>query len=171
MGAGYGYPAFGSHRGQLRAGDADRERVAAILNTAYVDGRLSKDEYDGRLESTLSARTYAELDQMLTDLPATPTTGVSPAWPTVVTPGTETNRLAIASLALGLGQFVLGPLTTIPAIVCGHIARGQIKRTGEQGAGLALAGLMLGWAAVILGILIVAGLIAFAGMHGTMHMR
>jgi peptidyl-prolyl cis-trans isomerase B (cyclophilin B) len=40
-------------------------------------------------------------------------------------------------------------------IVFGHAALHQIKRTGEQGAGLALAGLILGWAAVILAILIV----------------
>lgn len=31
------------------------------------------------------------------------------------------------------------------AIVCGHLALGQIRRTGEQGHGLALAGTVLGW--------------------------
>jgi hypothetical protein len=44
--------------------------------------------------------------------------------------------------------------------------------TGEQGEGLALAGLILGWAAVILGILFVliaVGVAMSAGMHGTMH--
>ena len=30
---------------------------------AYSEGRLSKDEYDGRLDNALSARTYADLDQ------------------------------------------------------------------------------------------------------------
>jgi hypothetical protein len=69
-----------------------------------------------------------------------------------------------------LGQFVLGPLATIPAIVFGHMARHQIRCTGEQGAGLALAGLILGWAAVILGILLIGAAIA-AGMHGTMQMQ
>src|SRR5215469_11798393 len=134
MGAGYGYPAFGSHRGQLRAGDADRDRVAALLNTAYVDGRLSKDEYDARLETTLSARTYAELDRMVADLPVGSPSGVRPVGTAVVTPATATNGLAIASLVFGLSQFVLlGPLATIPAIVCGHVARRQIRRSGEQG--------------------------------------
>jgi len=83
-----------------------------------------------------------------------------------------TNGYAIASLACGLGQFVFGPLATIPAIVFGHMARYQIKRTGEQGDGLALAGLILGWATVILGILlllIVVGVALSAGMHGAMH--
>ena len=163
MGAGYGYPAAGGERGSMRAGDADRERVTALLNTAYVDGRLSKDEYDSRLESALSARTYGDLDRLVTDLPVAPTTAVTPVGVAAVTPLAATNGLAVASLAFGLGQFVLGPLATIPAIVCGHVARRQIRRTGEQGGGLALVGLMLGWAAVILGILAIAAMIAFVG--------
>jgi Domain of unknown function (DUF4190) len=96
------------------------------------------------------------------DLPAVPPTGV-------VTPVTGINGLAIASLACGLAQFVFGPLATIPAIVFGHVARHQINRTGEPGAGLALAGLILGWAAVILAILLILGVAMSAGMHGTMH--
>jgi len=155
--------AAGGERGKMRAADADRDRVVEFLNTAYSEGRLSKDEYDGRLENALSARTYADLDQLVTDLPA--------ARATAVTPVAKTNGLAIASLACGLGQFVFGPLATIPAIVFGHVARHQIKRTGEQGAGLALAGLILGWATVILGIIliVVVGLAMSVGMNGTMH--
>jgi hypothetical protein len=80
-----------------------------------------------------------------------------------------TNGLAVASLACALAQFVFGPLAAIPAIVFGHVARHQIKRTGEQGAGLALAGLILGWAAAILAILLIVSVAASAGMHGTMH--
>ena len=161
MSAGYGYPAVGGDRGKMRAADADRDRVAAVLNTAYVDGRLSKDEYDERLERTLSARTYAELDHVVADLPVAHASGVRAASTAVVPPVAPTNGLAIASLACGLGQFVVPLLPTIPAIVLGHLARRQIKRTGEQGAGLALAGLMLGWAAVIVGIVAVLALTAF----------
>jgi hypothetical protein len=155
--------AAGGEREKMRAADADRDRVVEFLNMAYSEGRLSKDEYDGRLENALSARTYADLDRLVTDLPA--------ARATVVTPVAKTNGLAIASLACGLAQFVFGPLATIPAIVFGHVARHQIKRTGEQGAGLALAGLILGWATVILGIvlIVVAGLAMSVGMNGTMH--
>jgi hypothetical protein len=64
---------------------------------------------------------------------------------------------------------MFGPLATIPAIVLGHVARHQIRRTGEQGAGLALAGLILGWAVVILAFLLILGVGISAGMHGTMH--
>jgi hypothetical protein len=159
-------------RGKMRAADADRDRVAGFLNTAYTEGRLSKDEYDGRLERALSARTYADLDQVVTDLPVAPATVTTAAKTTVVTPVAKTNGLAIASLACGVAQFAFGPLATIPAIVCGHMARSQIKRTGEQGAGLALAGLILGWTAVILGIIfIVVGLAISIGTHGTMPMH
>jgi len=150
-------------RGTLRASDADRDSVAERLNKAFSEGRLSKDEYDSRLESAFSARTYADLDQVLIDLPAV-------GRPAPVTPVTGYNSLAIASLACGIAQFMVGPLATIPAIVCGHMARRQIRRSGEQGAGLALAGLMLGWAAVILGIfLLIVGVAMSARMQATMR--
>jgi hypothetical protein len=154
----------------MRAADVDRDRVAEILSTAYTEGRLSRDEYDARLDSALAARTYAELDRIVTDLPAARAAVPRPA--ATVTPLARTNGLAVASLACGLAQFAFGPLATVPAIVLGHMARSQIRRTGEQGAGLALAGLVLGWGAVILGIVLIAvGLVIAAGTHGTMPMR
>ena len=168
-------PAFaaGGERGRMRAADADRDRVVELLNLAYAEGRLSKDEYDARLDSAMSARTFADLDLLVTDLPAARPSLVPPGTATtVLTPVAKINALAIASLACGLAQFVFGPVTAIPAIVLGHVARHQIKRTGEQGAGLALAGLILGWAVVILAIiLIVVGLAVAAGMHGTVPMH
>jgi Domain of unknown function (DUF1707)/Domain of unknown function (DUF4190) len=151
----------GGEPGKMRAADADRDRVVERLNIAYSEGRLSKDEHDGRLENALSARTYADLDQLVTDLPATRATAV----PSVA----KTNGLALASLACGLAPFIFGPPVAIPAIVFGHLARRQIKRTGEQGASLALAGLILGWATVILAIVLIVGLAMSAGMHGTAH--
>jgi hypothetical protein len=170
MAAGHGYPQAGGGQGTMRAADTDRDQVAGILGTAYSEGRLSRDEYDARLESALSARTYADLDQVVTDLPAARPAVPGPAG-TVTSPA-RTNGLAVASLACGLAQFAFGPLATIPAIVLGHMARSQIRRTGEQGAGLALAGLVLGWGAVILGIVLIAVALAIAaGTHGAMPMR
>jgi len=164
MAVGQGYPVAGGGRQTMRAADADRDRVVELLNRAYSEGRLSKDEYDDRLASALSARTYADLDLVIIDLPV--------ARPTVAAPVAKTNGFAIASLACGLAQFMVGPLGTIPAIVFGHIARGQIRRTGEQGAGLALAGLILGWATVILGVIvIIVGLAVAGAMTGSMHMH
>ncbi len=148
MAVGHGYPAPGGGRGQMRAADADRDRAVSYLTTAYTEGRLAKDEYDARLETALVARTYAELDQVVTDLPGARVGPVPRRGPT------PTNGLAIASLACGVAQFAFGPLPTIPAIVLGHMARHQIKRTGEQGAGMALAGLLLGWAAIALAVIL-----------------
>jgi hypothetical protein len=142
-------------RGQMRAADVDRDRAVSFLTTAFTEGRLTKDEYDERVERALHARTYADLDMIVTDLPGARNVGTPP----VVRPK-GTNGLAIASLTCGIAQFMLGPLPTIPAIVFGHVARHQIRRTGEDGAGLALAGLILGWAAVVLGVLIVVGVAA-----------
>jgi hypothetical protein len=172
MAAEHGYPGAGGQKGTMRAADADRDRVAGILSTAYSEGRLSRDEYDARLQCALSARVYADLDDVVTDLPAAQATTPSAAARPTVTGTARTNGLAIASLACGLAQFAFGPLATIPAIVLGHMARSQIRRTGEQGAGLALAGLALGWGAVILVIAVIAVALAVAaGTHGAMPMR
>ena len=79
MAVGHGYPVPGGGRGQMRAADADRDRAVNYLTTAYTEGRLAKDEYDARLETALSARTYADLDQVVTDLPVAPATVVTTA--------------------------------------------------------------------------------------------
>ena len=54
---------------RLRVGDGEREAVAEILRQANVDGRLDGDEFQERLERCLAARTYAELDELVADLP------------------------------------------------------------------------------------------------------
>jgi hypothetical protein len=55
---------------QLRASDADRERVAEVLRRAAGEGRLGLDELEERLGSVYAARTYAELEPLTHDLPA-----------------------------------------------------------------------------------------------------
>src|ERR1700757_4562043 len=62
----------------LRASDADRERVANVLREAAGDGRLSMDELDERLDAVYAAKTYAELEPITRDLPQTPG-GAGPA--------------------------------------------------------------------------------------------
>jgi Domain of unknown function (DUF4190) len=70
-----------------------------------------------------------------------------------------TNTLAIVSLALGVASyFVLPIIGAIAAVITGHMARAQIRRTGEGGTGLALAGLILGYvhlALVVIAIIVV----------------
>ncbi len=55
----------------LRAGDTDREAVAAALGTHMAAGRLSLAEYDERLTRTYAAKTHGELAELTADLPAT----------------------------------------------------------------------------------------------------
>lgn len=156
---GYGYPPAGGGRRQIRAADSDRDRVVALLNTAFSEGRLTHEEYDARLHAALQARTYADLDQMVADLPV--------AMPPMRAPEPETNQLALASLACGIAQLVFWPLATVPALVCGHMARSQIRRSGEKGAGLALAGLILGYGAIILYVVAMVALVAL--VDGAAH--
>ncbi|POX47902.1 hypothetical protein C3489_28515 [Streptomyces sp. Ru71] len=54
----------------LRASDADRERVAEILRDALAEGRLDMTEFEERLDATYKARTYGELAPLTRDLPA-----------------------------------------------------------------------------------------------------
>jgi len=64
--------------------------------------------------------------------------------------------VAVASLVLGiLGLILMGPLGSIPAVVCGHVAKSRIKKNPEMlmGDGMALAGLILGY--VQIGFLVV----------------
>ncbi|HEY5988255.1 MAG TPA: DUF1707 domain-containing protein [Streptosporangiaceae bacterium] len=58
--------------GDLRASHEDRDRVVELLRVAAGDGRLSAEELDQRLEQALTARTYAELAVLTSDLPTVP---------------------------------------------------------------------------------------------------
>lgn len=73
----------------LRAADADRAAVAALLGEHMAAGRLTVEEYDERLARAYAARTYGEFDQLTADLPATvpaprPAPQPAPATPSAV---------------------------------------------------------------------------------------
>ncbi len=66
----------------------------------------------------------------------------------------RTNGLAITSLILGIASWVILPLVAaVAAVIFGHIAQRQVKQSGEDGQGLALAGLILGWLNIALTVL------------------
>jgi hypothetical protein len=54
----------------VRASDAERDAVVGRLNQAVGEGRLTMDEFSGRLELAYAARTRGDLDPLLRDLPA-----------------------------------------------------------------------------------------------------
>jgi hypothetical protein len=70
----------------------------------------------------------------------------------------RTNGLAVASFVLGLLGFGLLP------VIFGHVALGQIRRTGDGGAGFAIAGLVLGY--LVLASLVVAIVIVLVAVGG-----
>ncbi len=53
----------------LRAGDADRDRVISVLTDSYAEGRLTNDEFQLRVDSVHAARTFGELSALVVDLP------------------------------------------------------------------------------------------------------
>jgi len=142
----------------MRAASADRERAVDVLKAGFAEGRLTQDEYNERINQAYAARTYAELAAITADLPA----GVIPTvYPMpVYQPPVTTNSLARAALVLGVAEFFTMGLTAIPAIICGHMAKREMRQTGQRGDGLATSGLVLGYMAVIFwGILIVLSIV------------
>jgi len=78
-----------------------------------------------------------------------------------------TNGSAIASLVCGLiGMLSFFP-AAIMAVVCGHVARRQIARTGERGAGMALAGLILGYLGLAITALVIVFVIVLVSAAGS----
>lgn len=70
------------------------------------------------------------------------------------TPASQTNTLAIVSLIAGIASYLFLPfIGAIVAVITGHMALGQIKRTGETGRGFALTGTILGYVHLALAIL------------------
>jgi hypothetical protein len=74
----------------------------------------------------------------------------------------RTNTMAILSLVFA---FVFAPL----AIVFGYMAKKQIKQTGEDGDGLATAGLVMGYIFTGLGLLACCGWVILVGITGAMN--
>jgi len=76
----------------------------------------------------------------------------------------STSALAIASLVCGIaGWTVLPFIGGIVAIICGHMARGEIRRAppgSMEGNGMAVAGLVLGYAQMALFVLVIVAIVA-----------
>nr|WP_156726527.1 DUF1707 and DUF4190 domain-containing protein [Streptomyces apocyni] len=160
----------------MRASDADRERAADVLKAAFAEGRLNKPAYDERLARVYDAGTYGELSTLLADLPQGPVPVFRPPmyqpppqmypppqmhavphtfW-AAPPPAVTTNTWATGALVCGLLTPVTMGITAVPAVVLGHAARAAIARTGERGDGSAVTGLVLGYAAIVFWVMIIA---------------
>lgn len=129
-----------SGSGTTRASDADRERAVDALSAAFVEGRLTREEHDARVQCAYGSLTHAELAVLSDDLPAGPP-GTLPPPATAAAAAPRANRMAVGSFACGLIPLLPA---TVAAIILGIAAHRQLRRTGEPGAALATAGLALG---------------------------
>jgi hypothetical protein len=155
----------GSHA--LRASDADREAAVGRLRVAAMEGRLDAEELAERVSQAYDSRWCHELEQLTEDVtPVAPApSSVAPALgPRVYVPRTtRVNGWAVGALVAGLAWMVW--FGSVAAIVMGHVALGQIKRSGgrQTGKGLAIAGIVLGWLAIA--TFVFAGLGAVIANH------
>ena len=65
----------------IRASDAERERTVQLLQRHSVEGRLTLEEFAGRIERAYEARTRDELEELTRDLPDTAAPDAAPARP------------------------------------------------------------------------------------------
>jgi len=144
-------------REQMRAADADRHQVADRLRAALEEGRLDLTEYDERLQGAYAAKTYGDLDRLLTDLPnaapivpsprpappaaiATEQSGLARAWlrhvwaPWLKTAGWLTVIWVVAFVLAGDSVFywpawVLGPWGVVLVLrTIGGLASGEPRK-------------------------------------------
>jgi hypothetical protein len=84
-------------------------------------------------------------------------------------PTTKLNTMALVGFILSVSAFFVG-ITAIPGVVLGHIGLSQIKKTGEQGRGLGIAALAVGYAMIgfaVIGIIIaVIMVVVFGAVYG-----
>jgi uncharacterized protein DUF1707/uncharacterized protein DUF4190 len=167
----YGRPAYGYGQPPpgMRASAADRERAMDVLKAAYGEGRLTKEEFDERSARVMASRNYGELGAIVADLPVGPYLPSAPYQvappPPYYQPASATaNGLAIGALILSLLGF------SLPAVIMGHISRGQIRRNGQHGDGIAIASLVFGYLGMAFwALIVVAGVVSAA--HGTGGLR
>jgi len=80
----------------------------------------------------------------------------------------RTPTVEIWSLVLAILSFFCGwLLTAIPAVICGHVARSKIRKSGGalRGEGIATAGLILGYIALVLGVMGIPLLVSMIQSH------
>jgi DUF1707 SHOCT-like domain len=102
---------MGGHS-HLRASRADREQVIDVLKAAFVQERLTKDEFDLRVGQALASRTYAELAALTADIPGGPIGHHPPRTPARVQARPPMNNAAKAGICVAIAVAVAA-LTTL----------------------------------------------------------
>ncbi|MEU3254757.1 DUF1707 and DUF4190 domain-containing protein [Streptomyces sp. NPDC006997] len=167
----------GGNASSMLASHADRERAVDVLRAGFSEGRLLGAELEKRVARAYQARTVGELALLVADLPQGPVPFAGalpqPVPPVQAVPHTflpaprpPVNGKAVGSMVCGVLTVVTGGVTGIPAVILGHAARAEMRRSGEGGEGFAMTGLVLGWLSVAGWALIVTILFAAALASG-----
>ncbi|MEV0124950.1 DUF1707 domain-containing protein [Streptomyces sp. NPDC050703] len=118
-------PAAAGSAGSLRASDADRDRTADILREALAEGRLTAEEHSERIDGVYSAKTMAELEPLVGDLPAAhgrpraahaPEPAPARPSPGAVPPVADENLVAVLSGSVRRGRWRVARRTHAYAI-------------------------------------------------------
>jgi Domain of unknown function (DUF1707) len=124
--------------GRLRASHADRERVVGVLKAAFVQGMLTKHEFDLRIGQVLASLTYAELAALTADIPPG-LAGVQPLSPA--------KRDASDHKALKAWACVTAMFTAVAAVVAA-------ASSGSVGQNEFIAVLFVPVVAILVGVLL-----------------
>lgn len=112
-------PAPAPAPGELRASDADRDRIAQILGDALAEGRLTAEEHSDRLDTLYAVKTVGELEQLVRDLPAPGGVHASPAYasPATAPGGPAETIVAVCSSSARKGRWRPGPHTRAVSVM------------------------------------------------------
>lgn len=130
--------ANGEGRGNLRASHADREHVIGVLKAAFVQGMVTKHEFDLRVGQVLASRTYAELAALTADIPA----GLAPTQPLAVPKRDSAGKQALKAWACVTATF-----TAVAAVVAAATA-------GNAGEHEVIVALFVPVVAMLVGVLL-----------------
>jgi Domain of unknown function (DUF4190)/Domain of unknown function (DUF1707) len=132
-------------RQDLRASDADRESTVGRLRVAAMEGRLDAEELAERVSEAYRSKWCGELERLTDDVTPPPALAAPTGRPAFVRQSRTVNGFAIASLVLGL--IWMAWFGSVFAVLCGHLALSQIRRSRgmQTGKGIAVAGLALGY--------------------------
>jgi hypothetical protein len=121
-------PLVAAGQGLLRTSRADREHVVGVLQVAFVQGRLTQDEFEARIGQALASRTYSELSAVTSDLPALLIGSQLPRMPAVVPDKRSMGAAArvllagFVGLAVAVAAMALSLLTDSPLGLVGSAA-------------------------------------------------
>jgi hypothetical protein len=101
----------------MRASPADREQVISTLQAAFLEGRLTKEEFEERVGRALTSRTYSDLGRLTKDLPGPPPGHPFPRLPPPAVPARpQWNIRSVVAITLVLALIVLPILAELHSI-------------------------------------------------------